>query len=58
LTLVNKGMYDVCMKRISLYLTEKQLQRLKALSVDTGLKVADLIRRALDEYLNARKNYE
>ena len=44
-------MYDVCMKRISLYLTEKHILLLKGLSVNTGLKVAELIRRAIDQYL-------
>jgi metal-responsive CopG/Arc/MetJ family transcriptional regulator len=43
------------MKRISLHLTEKQLAALKRLSAETGLKVADLIRRAIDEYLEKRE---
>jgi predicted DNA binding CopG/RHH family protein len=42
------------MKRISLHLTEKQLAALKRLKAETGLKVADLIRRAIDYYLEKK----
>lgn len=31
--------------------TTQQMQRLRALSSKTGLSIAELIRRALDEYL-------
>jgi predicted DNA-binding protein len=39
------------MKRINYHVTERQIERLKALSERTGLSVADLIRRAIDAYL-------
>jgi hypothetical protein len=39
------------MKRISLHLTEKQLAALKRLKAETGLKVAEIIRRSVDAYL-------
>ncbi|HUT43794.1 MAG TPA: ribbon-helix-helix domain-containing protein [Desulfobacterales bacterium] len=39
------------MKRIDTYITLQQIAKLKALAEETGLKVAELIRRALDEYL-------
>lgn len=43
------------MKRIDTYLTDKQIKQLKNLAIETGLKVAELIRRAIDEYLEKRK---
>ena len=39
------------MKRINLYLTEKQIAKLKALSKKTGLCFSELIRRAIDSFL-------
>ena len=39
------------MKRTNLYLTEKQLERLKARSEKEGLSLAELVRRAVDAYL-------
>jgi Ribbon-helix-helix domain len=39
------------MKRISLFLGLVQFQQVKALSTQLGLSVAELIRRALDEFL-------
>lgn len=39
------------MKRIALFLTEKQIERLKALSARDGLTVSEILRRAVDEYL-------
>jgi hypothetical protein len=39
------------MKRVSLFLTENQIRQLAALSKRTGLKVAELIRRFIDEGL-------
>lgn len=44
--------YNRHMERISLFLTEKQIERLKRLSEESGLPVAELIRRAVDEYLD------
>lgn len=43
------------MKRINTHLTDKQIEALKALSKNTGLKVAELIRRAVDKYLENQK---
>jgi predicted DNA-binding protein len=45
------------MKRVNYHLTEQQIAKLKKLSEKTGLKVADLIRRAIDEYLEKRGNH-
>jgi len=39
------------MKRTHLFLPEPVLLALRALSDKTGLSVAELIRRAIDEYL-------
>jgi len=39
------------MKRISLHLTEQQLQALRQRSKETGLSIAELIRRSVDAYL-------
>jgi len=39
------------MKRVNYHLPEQTIDRLKALSKETGLSVADLIRRAIDAYL-------
>lgn len=39
------------MKRLALFLTEKQIERLKSLSDKDGLSVSELIRRAIDDYL-------
>lgn len=39
------------MIRVNYHLTEEQISRLKALSEKTGLSVAELIRRAVDAYL-------
>lgn len=39
------------MKRINVHLTEKQISLLAKKSVDSGLPVAEIIRRAIDSYL-------
>jgi len=43
------------MKRINIHLTDKQIEFLKDLANKTGLKVAEHIRRAIDEYLKKAK---
>jgi len=43
------------MKRTALFLKEQQLETLQALSEKTGAPVAELIRRAIDAYLESRK---
>ena len=39
------------MKRVNYHLTELQIEKLKKLSKQTGLSIAELIRRAIDEYI-------
>ncbi len=39
------------MRRTHLHLTEPQLARLRDLADSTGLNVAELVRRALDDFL-------
>jgi len=39
------------MIRTNIYLTEPQIKKFKTISKKTGLAVSDLIRRALDEWL-------
>ena len=39
------------MKRTNLYLTEKQMERLKQRSESEGLSLAELVRRAVDTFL-------
>ena len=43
------------MKRIDLYLTEPQIEAFKKLSKKLGLSVAELIRRAIDAFLDKPK---
>jgi len=47
--------YDGCMKRTNIYLTEPSVAKLQELSKQTGLSVAELIRRAIDDFLNKKK---
>jgi predicted DNA-binding protein len=46
--------YYVVMQRTALFLKEAQLKKLKVLSDRTGAPVAELIRRAIDKYLQER----
>jgi predicted DNA-binding protein len=39
------------MKRTNNYLTDPSVERLETLSEQTGLSVAELIRRAIDDFL-------
>jgi predicted DNA-binding protein len=43
------------MKRVAFHLTEQQIERLQKVSKETGLKVAELIRRAIDNFLEGIK---
>jgi len=43
------------MKRVNIHITNQQIVRLKNLADKTGLKVAELIRRAIDVYLKKAK---
>jgi predicted DNA-binding protein len=42
------------MKRTALFLKEEQLKKLKKLSEKTGARVAELVRRSVDDYLKKR----
>jgi predicted DNA-binding protein len=42
------------MKRTALFLKEAQIKKLKVLSDRTGAPVAELIRRAIEKYLQQR----
>jgi predicted DNA-binding protein len=46
------------MKRVQYHLTESQIERLKAISKETGLSFAEVIRRAIDAYLEDREKKE
>ena len=48
-------MYDVTMKRTNIYLTEPSVEKLQGLAEKTGLSVAELIRRAIDDFLKKQK---
>jgi metal-responsive CopG/Arc/MetJ family transcriptional regulator len=39
------------MKRISVSLTEKQIENMKGISSDSGISVSEHIRRAIDAYI-------
>ncbi len=43
------------MKRIAMYVTEQQRKLLKELSERTGLTMAELVRRAIDDFLERIK---
>ena len=43
------------MIRTNIYLTELQMKKFKAMSKKTGLSVAEIIRRVLDEWLEKNK---
>jgi predicted DNA-binding protein len=42
------------MRRTALFLKEEQVEKLRVLSEKTGAPVAELIRRAIDKYLQER----
>lgn len=42
---------DMAKERTNIYLTKPQLERLRALASESGLSVAELVRRAVDDYL-------
>ena len=43
------------MKRVTYHLTEGQINRLQGLAQKTGLSVAEIIRRAVDDYLDKKE---
>jgi hypothetical protein len=52
------SMYDRSMKRVNLFLSEKQIEALKRLARKTGLSYSELIRRAIDKFLRAERREE
>lgn len=46
------------MKRVNYHLTEKQIAELQRLHEQTGLSVAEMIRRAVDAYIELQKPQE
>ena len=42
-------------QRVGFYLTDFQVKKLKSVSKKTGLTVSEIIRRAIDEYLEKHK---
>jgi 16S rRNA U516 pseudouridylate synthase RsuA-like enzyme len=50
-----QGVYNVCMIRTNIHLTKGQLRDLRKLARETGLSVAELVRRAIDEFLQRGK---
>ena len=48
-------MYDLHMIRVNIFLPERVVAALKALSEKTGLSYAEHIRRAIDAYLKKEK---
>jgi len=44
------------MKKYNLYLSEQQINALVLLSEQKGLSVSEIIRRALDEYIEKESN--
>lgn len=43
------------MLRTNIYLTNRQLRKLRKLADKTELKVSEIVRRAIDEYLEDKK---
>ena len=43
------------MKRVNYHLTEDEINRLQGLAEKTGLSVAEIIRRSVDEYLDKKE---
>ena len=43
------------MKRVNYHLTEDEIKRLQGLAEKTGLSVAEIIRRAVDEFLDKKE---
>lgn len=50
--------YHMCMVRVTYHLTEKQFATLKKLAKQTGLAVAEIIRRSVDAYLETNHKGE
>jgi predicted DNA binding CopG/RHH family protein len=55
LTSERKVWYSICMKRVNYYLPERQMESLKEESSRLGLSISELIRRAIDEWIQRQK---
>ncbi len=55
LTLIDELCILTIMKRIEFYLSEKQISALRKLKKLLGLSVSELVRRAIDEFLEKHK---
>ena len=44
------------MRRTNMYFTAPQMEKLSIMSESTGLSVAELVRRAVDEYLHRNRS--
>jgi len=49
------SVYNIHMKRVDYHLTLMQVMKLKEESIRIGLTVAEIIRRAIDRYFDAKK---
>jgi len=47
--------YVLTMKRKNVHLTEAQIKSIQQLSKETGLKPAEIIRRAIDAYIKKHR---
>lgn len=50
--------YNECMRRFQIYIPEPMMERLKKISAEKDLPVADLIRRACEKYLEGLEKHE
>jgi Zn-dependent peptidase ImmA (M78 family) len=48
-------MYDMTMKRTNIYLTQQSIDALRKEQKKTGLSVAELVRRAIEDFLKKQK---
>jgi len=44
------------MKAIQIYMTEEQHKKLKFIYAETGQRITETVRKAIDEYLNNKEN--
>lgn len=48
-------MYNECMKRINFYIPDPMLEKLQSLADKQDVALAELIRKAIEEYLKKQK---
>jgi len=56
LTYLGMVVYDACMFRTNIYLTERQRKALAKEAMKLGLSVSELIRRVLDEHIDSKES--